>query len=104
MFGQGLALSGIGILITFSALGILILIILTLKALFPAGPRAGGDPPQGVTAERETLRQGAAAAGVAALRASEAPRRGGNLGAGLESPRGDWWRRGLDSAHGKETR
>jgi len=33
--GQGLSLSGIGILITFSALGILILLILVLKALFP---------------------------------------------------------------------
>ncbi len=33
--GQGLTLSGIGILITFSALGILILLILVLKTLFP---------------------------------------------------------------------
>ena len=71
--GQGLSLSGIGILITFSALGILILLILILKALFPV---KGDDlemshmeetPPSGIDPDREELRKKAAAAGVAVL-------------------------------------
>lgn len=106
--GQGLTLSGIGILITFSALGILILIIAALKAIFPARTRAdgeiGGDErlPRMDSRLKEDLRRETAAVGVAVLRARGNNRRKGSLGARLESPPGEWWRKGLDRVHGKE--
>ena len=105
--GQGLALSGIGILITFAALGILILLIMLLKAFFP-GKDAGkisefvvkaqsaGDP-----ADRDEKRKRAAAAAVTALLEQEAAQSSG-LGRLLESPLGNWWKQGLDRIHSKE--
>lgn len=99
--GQGLTLSGIGILITFGALGALIVLILVLKALFPARE---GQPPS-TQEDRESpdrtnaLRRRAAAVGVAALLGVKTT---GSLGKALESPPGEWWRKGLDRIHGKE--
>jgi len=106
--GQGLSLSGIGILITFSALGILILLILILKALFPAKendlevshPRE--TPPSGIDPDREELRKKAAAAGVAVLLSKRSFTGKGELGSELEKPVGKWWQRGLDRIHSKE--
>lgn len=106
--GQGLSLSGIGIMITFSALGILILLILVLKTLFPV---RGDDlevshpektPPSGIDPAREELRKKAAAAGVAVLLSKRSFSRKGSLGSELEKPVGKWWQRGLDRIHGKE--
>lgn len=106
--GQGLWLSGIGILITFSALGILILLILILKALFPitgddlVAPHLDGTPSSGTDLDREELRKKAAAAGVAVLLRKRSFSRKGGLGSELEKPVGKWWQRGLDQIHGKE--
>ena len=106
--GQGLSLSGIGILITFSALGILILLILVLKALFPEKDddllksHLEDTPPSGTDSDREELRKKAAAAGVAVLLSKRAFFRKGGLGSELEKPVGNWWQRGLDQIHGKE--
>lgn len=98
--GQGLILSGIGIVITFSALGILILIILAVKTLFPAGPLAEeAAEPRG---EAEDQKRKAAAAAVAALLARRPSRQKGGLGQLLEGPPGPWWRLGLDRVHRKE--
>lgn len=106
--GQGLSLSGIGILITFSALGILILLILVLKALFPVkGDDLEVSHPDetslsGTDPDREELRKKAAAAGVAVLLSKRSFSRRGGLGSELEKPVGKWWQRGLDQIHGKE--
>lgn len=105
---QGLSLSGIGILITFSALGILILLILILKAFFPVRgtdlevSRLGETPPTRIDPDREELRKKAAAAGVAVLLSKRAFTGKGGLGSELEKPVGQWWQRGLDRIHGKE--
>jgi len=106
--GQGLSLSGIGILITFSALGILILLILILKALFPAkGKDFEASHPQetlssGIDPDREVLRKKAAAAGVVVLLSKRSFTGKGGLGSELEKPVSQWWQRGLDRIHGKE--
>jgi len=107
-FGQGLSLSGIGILITFSALGILILLILILKALFPnkdndleisgseKSPLLQNDP------SREELRKKAAAVGVTVLLSKRSFSGKGELGSELEKPVNAWWQRGLGRIQGKE--
>ena len=105
---QGLSLSGIGILITFSALGILILLILLLKVLFPEKgddlrtDKSEKGPTSDLTPAREELRKKAAAAGVAILLSKESSAKRGNLGSELERPVGQWWQRGLDRIQGKE--
>ena len=102
-FGLGLSLSGIGILVTFSALGILILLILLLKLIFPfrkadqAG--AGSSKDRDV---RETLKEQAAAVAVAALLDQQKGARKSSLGALLEEPMDNWWKRGVDRVKGKE--
>ena len=107
-FGQGLSLSGIGILITFSALGILILLILILKALFPTRgdghevSRPAEIPPTATDLDREELRKKAAAAGVVVLLSNRSIARKSRLGSELEKPVGKWWQRGLDRIHDKE--
>jgi hypothetical protein len=102
--GQGLTLSGVGILITFGALGALIVLILVLKALFPAREAQPTTAMEGSEGPQRTdaLRKRAAAAGVAALLGTRTTKRTGSLGKALESPPGEWWRKGLDRIHGKE--
>ena len=107
-FGQGLTLSGIGILITFSALGILIILILILKALFPerSGDLESSHPEiirsSKANLDRESLTKKAAAAAVAVLLHDRSFTQNGGLGSELEKPVGTWWHRGLDRIHGKE--
>lgn len=104
--GQGLTLSWVGILITFSALGILIGLILLLKVLFPAREeRSAAEasvPERAPSQEREKLLQKAAGIGVGVLvmKLSGSPR--GSLGKTLEDPVGGWWRKGVDRVQGKE--
>ena len=102
-FTQGLALSGIGILITFSALGILILLILSLKALFPEKTNKEGIDSQlsDPDLERERLKETAAAVGVATLMKSKGFGKG-SLGSLLEKPVGKWWTVNQDRNRGKE--
>lgn len=106
--GQGLALSGIGILITFSALGILILLIVILKTLFPERSEDVEVSHPDVTmlseidSDREGLMKKAAAVGVAVLLKKSVFSRTGGLGSELEKPVGQWWKRGLDRIQGKE--
>lgn len=106
--GQGLTLSGLGILITFSALGILIGLILLLKALFPMRVKSDeseedlstSDPSPSI--EREKLRKQAAAAGVSVLVRKMSRSTKGNLGKQLEDPVSGWWRKGVDRVQRKE--
>ncbi len=106
--GQGLTLSGIGILITFSALGILILLIMVLKTLFPVKEvdsltsLPNQDQKSGIDPAREDLRKKAAGAGVAVLLGIRSSSNPGSLGSELEKPVSKWWQRGLDRIHGKE--
>ena len=100
--GQGLILSGIGILITFSALGILILVIFSLKVIFPE-KRAVLDPGKDLKEDpkRESLRKQAAAAGVAAL-LMHSGKKSSALGKILESPPTNWWGEAINRIHNKE--
>jgi hypothetical protein len=105
---QGLTLSGLGILITFSALGILIGLISLLKAFFPArevnkrnGEARSPNPPA-ASIERDRLRKQAAAVGVGVLIKGMSRSPEGDLGKLLEEPPADWWRKGVDRVHGKE--
>lgn len=106
--GQGLTLSGIGILITFIALSVLIGLILLLKALFPVGVGKSEVEDTLTTSspsrsqEREQLLKQAAAAGVSVLMKKKGQSNQGSLGKLLEDPVGDWWRKGVDRVHGEE--
>jgi len=101
--GQGLALSGIGILVTFSALGILILLILSLKLLFPARrSEIDGIKSRFNINDRESLKEQAAAVAVAALLDQQFGSRKSSLGSVLEDPIGNWWQRGIERSHKKE--
>ena len=107
-FGQGLALSGYGILITFCALGILIGLILLLKALFPRRDKVSSsgekliDSPVVPSTERDKILRKAAAVGVSVLIQREVQSGQGNLGKLLENPITEWWRKGVDRVQGKE--
>ena len=108
--GQGLVLSGIGIVITFSALGILILVIILLKKMFPVAGAALNSDSSELNAgsedqsDRERLKTVAAAAAAAAaaitLQKRKNPARG--LGEVLETPPGNWWFKMLDRIQTKE--
>jgi hypothetical protein len=100
---QGLSLSGIGILVTFSALGILVLLILLLKLVFPArGVDHSGSISGKEIDPREALKEQAAAVAVAALLDQDKGARKSSLGALLEEGRSNWWKRGVDRGQGKE--
>lgn len=104
---QGLTISGFGILITFSALGILIGLIVLLKLFFPAASdQAPVESGQGDTfshpVEKEKLSQQAAGVAVGVLLSQKDRSDRGNLGKLLEEPPGSWWRQGLDRVQGKE--
>ncbi len=101
--GQGLTLSGIGILVTFSALGILILLILLLKVFFPAKQtELDGYSSRFKINDRESLKEQAAAVAVAALLDRKMESRKSSLGSVLEDPIGNWWLRAIERSHTKE--
>ena len=101
--GQGLTLSGIGILVTFSALGILILLILVLKVFFPGKQtEIDGYESRFKINDRESLKEQAAAVAVAALLDLNLETRKSHLGSILEDPAGNWWQKGIDRSHTKE--
>lgn len=106
--GQGLILSGIGIVITFSSLGILILLIVLLKAIFPTGQavRKVETETEKISREdqsdRERKQKIAAAAAAYALSLEKDKNQSRGLGQVLESPPGNWWHKKLDRIHFKE--
>lgn len=106
--GQGLLLSLFGILITFSALGILILVIVLLKTLFKFHPSAGISIAEDIEMigkdqhAREDLHRKAAAAAVSALFLRSKITDGSGLGKVLESPPSNWWNKALDRVQFKE--
>jgi len=94
---QGLTISISGILITFLALGLFILIMIVLQKLFPAE----SESPAGSDAEKKTIVESstavedegevvaAIAAAVAYFQQSFA--QSGDLGTSLNEGRGTWW-------------
>ena len=103
MLGEGITLSLIGILVTFSALGVLILLILLLKTFFPAQKTDASGKITGFEVdERELLKEQAAAVAVSVLLDQLSGTRKSRLGSTLEEPVGNWWRKGIDRTHGKE--
>lgn len=105
---QGLTISGFGILITFSALAILIVLIFLLKIFFPVrGEKALPQKSESESSptsslEREKLLKQAAGVGVSVLLATMSRSDQGSLGKVLEDPASGWWRQGLDRVQGKE--
>jgi Na+-transporting methylmalonyl-CoA/oxaloacetate decarboxylase gamma subunit len=94
---QGLSLSLAGILVTFAALGLLILVIILLRELFTVAPEesepqpAGPEGPAASLTERDQARRQAAgvAVAVALLKSGQQPDE--SLGQALETPKGRWW-------------
>ncbi len=106
--GQGLILSGVGIVITFSSLGILILLIVLLKTIFPTGQAVRKSKteieeiPGEDQTDRERKQKIAAAAAAVALSLQKDKNQTRGLGQVLESPPGNWWHKKLDRIHFKE--
>jgi len=89
--GQGLTLSLMGILITFAALGALILVMVILREAF--SPRRPVEAkPIAADEDGEESRRRAAAVAVAVARLQAGQQRGDpTLGRLLETPAGAWW-------------
>ena len=92
---QGLSISLVGLLITFFALGVFIILMVILKRIFPAKPKAEDEEEQGEPVIRIDLDQpdeneavvAAIAAAVSYFQAESRPL----LGANLETGHGRWW-------------
>lgn len=98
-FSAGLQVSLLGLIVTFVALGVFILIILALKALFPAeraAKKSAAVQPAAVvevSAEAEDEEGEVVAAIAAALAFARVGqgRRSASLGQLLQEGRGSWW-------------
>jgi len=97
-FSAGLQVSLLGLMITFVALGVFILIIFLLKSLFPAetAPKEDGTrKPAEIASETvvdEDLGEVVAAIAVALDHARIGPgSRSTSLGQSLQEGRGSWW-------------
>jgi Na+-transporting methylmalonyl-CoA/oxaloacetate decarboxylase gamma subunit len=91
---QGLLISLLGLLLTFLALGMLILTIIVLQRLFSPAPVTSpteGPGSPGPRGEEDEL-AAAIAAAVLLLRAKD--RHSAALGGTLENGPGRWWQRG----------
>ena len=94
---QGLTISISGIVITFLALGLFILVMVILQKMFPAESEA----PDGSDAEKKTIVESSTASDdegevVAAIAAAVAYfqqsfNQSGDLGISLNEGRGTWW-------------
>ncbi len=97
---QGLVISTLGLSLTFAALALFILTIVTLQRLFPsravapgatdpAPEQKGGDGDGKASDEEERI---AAAIAIALSHAQARGRVQGQLGAALAAGQGRWWR------------
>ena len=86
---QGLNISILGIIFTFSALGTLVLVIVLLKWIFQRQAEFPAD--DYLTQEKQ--RELAAALAVAVQLAEDETKHNRSLGQLLEVPHGRWWRR-----------
>lgn len=94
---QGLSISLLGMLITFSFFGLLILLIVSLQVIFKVDPTEKGtytegtiesEPPE-LSRDRDRRKAAGIAVAVAALWAKK--QAGSGLGQLLEEPPGRWW-------------
>jgi Na+-transporting methylmalonyl-CoA/oxaloacetate decarboxylase gamma subunit len=94
---QGLGISLLGMLITFSFFGLLILLIVALRLIAPVGPpeeeaqfEEATEPEQPqLKQENNRMKAAGVAAAIALLRAKQQTDSG--LGQLLEDPPGRWW-------------
>lgn len=106
LFVQGLILSAFGIGLTFSGLGLLILVILALRSIFatrkptPETPPEPEKLPKATSLSRDTQHEEVVAAIATALthlRTIHVSK--GRLGTSLEKGPGRWWTRGIAQNH-----
>ena len=96
---EGLEVSVLGILITFTALGVFILIMIVLQRLFPSAetdPSAKtqsemGEQPLVEVQIEETGEDAAVVAAIAAALSYLRARSQSSLGSSLQEGRGGWW-------------
>ncbi len=106
---QGLSISVIGLLITFFALGVFILLMIVLQRLFPPKTDTVEEPAQPVVqielaqASTELDEEGEVAAAIAAAVSYYQAAGRSSLGSNLESGRGRWWGSGR-SSNGRPSR
>lgn len=91
LLAQGLALSLMGMAITFAALGLLILIIALLQRFFGAEGSARAAVEAQEPAGGELDPEVAAAIAIAVERIRLAERQGAHLGEAFSEGRGPWW-------------
>ena len=91
-------MSLLGLTLTFSGLGLLVLIIMALERIFRQRPLVPDEPspadkPQADTLTRDSTEEECVAAiAVALTHLLQMERSQGRLGAALEAGRGPWWR------------
>ena len=92
---QGLTISVSGIIITFVALGLFILVMIVLQKLFPAESEAGSEAEKKTIVESSTSAddEGEVVAAIAAAVAyfQQSFDQSGDLGTLLGEGRGTWW-------------
>lgn len=100
VFMQGINISILGLLFTFSALGFLILVIVGLQKLFPARAEEGKPEGEGESTGSETVvlavevegdEEQEIAAVIAAAVSYLRSRSQSDLGSSLKAGRGRWW-------------
>jgi len=108
---QGLEVSVLGILITFTALGVFILIMIVLQRLFPSAETEAPVVTQTVKDEQplvevqieETGEDAAVVAAIAAALSYLRARSQSSLGGSLQEGRGGWWSsRKMEARLGKQ--
>lgn len=97
-FAQGLTISLVGMAITFGVLGLLILVIVLLRAIFAAPSSEAREtiptparPVEPETDPTEAARREAVAVAVSVAYLQRKRERKSSLGALLERPPGPWW-------------
>lgn len=94
-FVQGLEVSVLGLLITFLALGVFMLIMIVLQKLFPGQeekePAPVEETPVLEIQTEDTSEEGAVIAAIAAAVAYARAAGRANLGDTLQQQRGGWW-------------
>lgn len=93
---EGLTISALGLIITFSALGIFILIIVSLQRIFPYKPQEESPAPESVepaaaVVSTENEEEITAAAIAVALAMTKQKTGSPLLGAALNETRSGWW-------------
>ncbi|MFQ5576305.1 MAG: OadG family transporter subunit [Anaerolineae bacterium] len=102
---HGLSLSAVGLTLTFSGLGLLVLVIVLLKRIFrtrklvPEAPGPDAPPLRNAPARDTHDEEIVAAIAVALARLHMLDAAQGRLGATLKAGRGPWWAAGQARQH-----